>query len=70
MRKKFIYGNYGTKLSLETVENLDRFLVEEKKIYFTFVSGNHLVESFCSCSDVSKSSCPLCRAAGRIFLLY
>ena len=31
MRKKFIYGNYGTKLRLETVENLDHFLVEKKK---------------------------------------
>lgn len=45
MRKKFIYGNHDTTLSLETVENLDRFLVEEKKKSFTFVSRSHVVES-------------------------
>lgn len=51
MRKKFIYGNYGTKLRLETVENLDRFLVEKKKNDFTFISRDPIVESFGSCTD-------------------
>ena len=39
MRKKFIYGSYGTKLRLETAENLDHFLVEEKKTILLFKVG-------------------------------